>query len=80
MIKMTNKEIADKIYFSYFGVEKGGKMEDAKKHANALIDAQVQLMFQDEGTVIIDIERELYLDDWEEIKYLINTKTWKQQQ
>jgi len=51
-----------------------------KNNANALIDAQVQLMFQDEGTVIIDIERELYLDDWEEIKYLINTKTWKQQQ
>jgi len=77
---MTNQEIADKIYFSYFEVEKSGKTEDAKKHANALIDAQVQLMFQDEGTVIIDIERELYLDDWEEIKYIINTKTWKQQQ
>ena len=71
---MINQEIADKIYNSYFvssGIE---NKDEAKKHANALIDAQIQLMFQDEGTIIIEVDRELYLDDWEEIKYIINTK------
>lgn len=71
---MTNQNIADKIYNSYFEVTKTENKEEAKNHANALIDAQIQLMFQDEGTVIIDVDRELYLDDWEEIKYIINTK------
>lgn len=71
---MINQEIADKIYNSYFvssGIE---NKDEAKKHANALIDAQIQLMFQDEGNIIIEVDRELYLDDWEEIKYIINTK------
>lgn len=71
---MTNQNIADKIYNSYFELTKIENKEEAKNHANALIDAQIQLMFQDEGTVIIDVDRELYLDDWEEIKYIINTK------
>lgn len=71
---MTNQEIADKIYNSYFNITTVEDKDEAKKHANALIDAQVQLMFQDEGTVIIDVKRELYLDDWEDIKYLINLK------
>lgn len=31
-------------------------------------------MFQDLGTIIIDVDRDLYLEDWEEIKYLINIK------
>ena len=60
---MTNQEIADKIYNSYFDTTAVEDKEEAKKHANALIDAQVQLMFQDEGTVIIDVQRDLYLDD-----------------
>lgn len=71
---MTNQEIANKIYNSYFDVTKEVNKDEAKKHSNALIDAQVQLMFQDEGNVIIDTERDLYLDDWEEIKFLINLK------
>lgn len=71
---MTNKKIADRIYNSYFELVENGTKIDAKQHANALIDAQVQLMFQDEGNAIIDINRELYLDDWEEIKYIINKK------
>lgn len=71
---MTNQQIADKIYNSYFLAADEEDKEKAKKHANALIDAQVQLMFQDEGNVIIDVKRELYLDDWEEIKYLISLK------
>ncbi len=71
---MTNQEIADKIYNSYFDITDIEDKNEAKEHANALIDAQIQLMFQDEGNVIIDEERELYLDDWEEIKYIINTK------
>ena len=71
---MTNQDIADKIYNSYSIVSGDTNKEEAKKHANALIDAQIQLMFQDEGNVIIDLNRELYLDDWEEIKYIINMK------
>lgn len=71
---MTNQDIADKIYNSYSIVSGEINKEEAKKHANALIDAQIQFMFQDEGNVIINLERELYLDDWEEIKYLINLK------
>ena len=73
-MNMTNQEIADKIYNSYSTAAGEENKEEAKKHANALIDAQVQLMFQDEGNVIIDTDRELYLDDWEEVKYLINLK------
>lgn len=71
---MTNQNIADKIYNSYSNASGEDNKKEAKKHANALIDVQIQLMFQDEGNVIIDIDRELYLDDWEEIKYLINLK------
>ena len=71
---MTNKEIADKIYNSYSATSGVYDKEEAKKHANALIDAQIQLMFQDEGNVIIDLDRDLYLDDWEDIKFLINKK------
>lgn len=71
---MSNQEIADRIFNSYFTVTKEEDKTEAKKHANALIDAQVQLMFLDEGTMIIKTERDLYLDDWEEIKYLINIK------
>lgn len=71
---MDNQEIADKIFNSYFTVTKVENKEEAKKHANALIEAQVQLMFLDEGTMIIETERDLFLEDWEEIKYLINIK------
>lgn len=71
---MDNQQIADKIYNSYFIVTAVNNKVEAKKHSNALIDAQVQLMFQDEGTLIIDTDRDLYLEDWEEIKYLINIK------
>lgn len=31
-------------------------------------------MFLDEGILIVEIERDLFLEDWEEIKYLINIK------
>jgi len=71
---MDNQQIANKIYNSYFEVSKNQDKELAKKHANALIDAQIKLMYQDEGTIIIDVDRDLYLEDWEEIKYLINIK------
>lgn len=71
---MDNQQIANKIYNSYFEVSKKQDKEGAKKHANALIDAQIKLMYQDEGTIIIDVDRDLYLEDWEEIKYLINIK------
>lgn len=71
---MDNQQIANKIYNSYFEVSKKRDKELAKKHANALIDAQIKLMYQDEGTIIIDVDRDLYLEDWEEIKYLINIK------
>lgn len=71
---MNNQEIADKIYSSYYSETKEYNKQEAKKHANTLIDAQIKMMFQDEGNIIIDVDRELYLDDWEEIKYLINLK------
>jgi hypothetical protein len=71
---MTNQEIADRIYNSYFDITGVENKNEAKEHANALIDVQIQLMFQDEGNVIIEEKRDLYLDDWEEIKYIINTK------
>lgn len=71
---MDNQQIADKIYNSYFEVSKNKNKELSKKHANTLIDAQIKLMYQDVGTVIIDVDRDLYLEDWEEIKYLINLK------
>ena len=71
---MDNQQIANKIYNSYFEVSKNQDKDLAKKHANALIDAQIKLMYQDEGTIIIDVDRDLYLEDWEEIKYLINIK------
>lgn len=71
---MNNQEIADKIYNSYYFETKEINNEEAKKHANALIDAQIKMMFQDEGNIIINVDRELYLDDWEEVKYLINLK------
>lgn len=69
---MTNEQIAEKIFNSYFEITGTRDIDEAKKHANALIDAQIQLMFQDEGTLIVDVKRELYLDDWENIKYIIN--------
>lgn len=71
---MSNQEIADNIFNSYFSVDKNGDKNTSKEHANAIIDAQIQLMYQDEGTVIIKTNRELFLEDWEEIKYLINIK------
>jgi hypothetical protein len=71
---MTNEAIANKIYDSYFEATKINNPAEAKKHANALIDAQIVMMYQDEPTVIIDTDRELYAEDWEEIKYLVNTK------
>ena len=69
---MTNQEIANKIYNSYFEVTNVVDKSEAKKHANTLIDAQIIMMYQDEPNVIIDIDRALFLEDWEEIKYIIN--------
>ncbi len=71
---MSNQEIADKIFNSYFEVTKSQNKEIAKQNALSIIDAQIKLMYQDEGTIIIDVDRDLYLEDWEEIKYLINIK------
>ena len=71
---MSNQEIADKIFNSYFEVTKSQDKEIAKQNALSIIDAQITLMFQDLGTIIIDVDRDLYLEDWEEIKYLINIK------
>lgn len=71
---MNNQEIADKIFNSYFEVTKSQNKEIAKQNALSIIDAQITLMFQDLGTIIIDVDRDLYLEDWEEIKYLINIK------
>ena len=71
---MSNQEIADKIFNSYFEVTKSQNKEVAKQNALSIIDAQITLMFQDLGTIIIDVDRDLYLEDWEEIKYLINIK------
>lgn len=71
---MNNQEVADKIFDSYFLVTKEDDNEMAKKHANALIEAHIQLMFQEEDVSIIDAGRFIYLEDWEEIKYLINNK------
>ena len=71
---MSNQEIADKIFNSYFEVTKSQDKEVAKQNALSIINAQITLMFQDLGTIIIDVDRDLYLEDWEEIKYLINIK------
>ena len=71
---MSNQEIADKIFNSYFEVTKSQNKEIAKQNALSIIDAQITLMFQDLGTIIIDVDRDLYLEDWEGIKYLINIK------
>ena len=71
---MSNQEIADKIFNSYFEVTKSQSKEIAKQNALSIVDAQITLMFQDLGTIIIDVDRDLYLEDWEEIKYLINIK------
>jgi hypothetical protein len=71
---MTNQEIANKIYNSYFDVTNTTNKAEAKKHANALIDAQIIMMYQDEPTVIVEVDRDLFLEDWEEIKYIINLK------
>lgn len=71
---MSNQEIADKIFNSYFQVTKSEDKETAKQNALTIINAQITLMFQDLGTIIIDVDRDLYLEDWEEIKYLINIK------
>lgn len=71
---MNNQEIADKIYNSYFKTTGVVNDEEAKKHCNAIIDAQIQLMYQDEGTLIIETDRDLYLEDWEEIKFIINKR------
>lgn len=67
---MSNQEIADKIFNSYFEITKSQNKEIAKQNALSIIDAQITLMFQDLGTIIIDVDRDLYLEDWEEIKYL----------
>lgn len=71
---MTNTEIADKIYNSYFKYGDKGDVTSAKEHANALIDAQIEMMFQDEGNVIIEVDRDMYLDDWEDIRHIINKR------
>lgn len=71
---MSNQEIADKIFNSYFEITKSQNKEIAKQNALSIIDAQITLMFQDLGTIIIDVDRDLYLEDWEEIKYFINIK------
>ena len=71
---MSNQEIADKIFNSYFEVTKSQDKEIAKQNALSIINAQITSMFQDLGTIIIDVDRDLYLEDWEEIKYLINIK------
>ena len=71
---MSNQEIAVKIFNSYFEITKSQNKEIAKQNALSIIDAQITLMFQDLGTIIIDVDRDLYLEDWEEIKYLINIK------
>lgn len=71
---MSNQEIANKIFNSYFEITKSQDREIAKQNALSIIDAQIKLMYQDEGTIIIDVDRDLYLEDWEEIKYLINIK------
>jgi hypothetical protein len=70
---MTNKEIAEKIYNSYFEVTGDNDKEMAKKHGKALVDTQIRLMYQDMGTVIIDTDREMFAEDWEEVKYFIKT-------
>ena len=61
---MSNQEIADKIFNSYFEVTKSQDKEVAKQNALSIIDAQITLMFQDLGTIIIDVDRDLYLEDW----------------
>lgn len=71
---MTNNDIANKIFESYSKVTGSTNRNMAKEHANALIDAQIQLMYKGEDIKIIKTSRELYLEDWEEIRYLINTK------
>ena len=71
---MNNQEIADKIFSSYFEVTKSQDKEIAKQNALSIVNTQIKLMYQDEGTIIIDVDRDLYLEDWEEIKYLINIK------
>ena len=71
---MSNQEIADRIFSSYFEVTKSQDKEVAKQNTLSIIDAQITLMFQDLGTIIIDVDRDLYLEDWEGIKYLINIK------
>lgn len=71
---MSNKEIADKIYDSYFSVTKKIDKDTAKEHANAILDAQISLMCQGEDIKIIDTERELFVEDYEEIRLIINLK------
>lgn len=71
---MSNQEVADKIFNSYYKVTKEQDKTVAKKHANTIIEAQIQLMFQDEDISIVDADRYIYLEDWEEIKYIINNK------
>ena len=61
---MSNQEIADKIFNSYFEVTKSQDKEIAKQNALSIINAQITLMFQDLGTIIIDVDRDLYLEDW----------------
>lgn len=69
---MTNRDIAEKIYNSYYKVTNVNDKSTAKKHANALIDAQIQMMYQDEGTLIVDTDKDMFAEDWEEVKYIIN--------
>lgn len=71
---MNNQEIADKIFESYYIHTKDKSIQNAKNNSNMIINAQIELMFQGEGTLIIGTDRELYLEDWEEIRYLINIK------
>ena len=71
---MTNRDIAEKIYNSYYKVTSVNDKNTAKKHANALIDAQIQMMYQDEGTLIVDTDKNMFAEDWEEVKYIINVE------
>ena len=71
---MSNQEIADKMFNSYYLVTKEEDPVLAKQHCNYLIDAQIQLMLEDSGISIIDAGRDVWLEDWEVIRYLISIK------
>lgn len=71
---MDNKEIANKIFDSYYDETKSKDKSMAKEHANAIIDAQIQLMCQGENIKVIDTNRDLFVEDYEQIRLLINLK------